>query len=544
MSKQILQNNYALALAAGLANVLAFSPICIWPFIFLTPALLFVAVSRCKSYKEALICGYLCSLVIMVGGFYWVTYTLQLFGHMPWIVAALLFVLFCGFGALNFPVFTLLAFASLNLFRSLKSKTTSKKLVGALFFSVFAPALFTVVEWVVPKLFPWAIAHTFFFLPLATQIAELTGASSLSFATCVAGGSATWLVLQRKAKKRTWPTFRPLVLPLALWTIILGFGAYRLNETPSPTRNLRVAMVQANIGSLERLQAAMGSGSRIQQTIERHRLLTEQALSAGPPPDLIVWPETAMPFLMDVDHGYAGATKKLIQNWGIPLLTGAYAQVKGEPFRDYNAAFLLTPTEQGMPAAQVYEKNILLAFGEYFPFGDTFPVLYRWFPQVSDFKRGTEQKILSLADGTRIGVTVCYEAIVPSFTRKVAAKGVQILINLTNDSWFGPTSEPYQHGALSIFRAIEARVPLVRVTNTGRTFTVDAFGRMGESTPIFEQAVLTADVAVPTQITSTLFLQWGNWLVWLLFLVCAGLTLPILLEKPHVPILTRIRSRR
>jgi apolipoprotein N-acyltransferase len=537
--KKIWNNNYVLSVLAGLANVLAFSPICIWPLIFLTPLLLFVAVHRCRSITEALLCGYVCSLVIMVGGFYWVVYTIHIFGHLPWIVAALGFLLFCGFGAFNFPLFACVAFYG---YRNLHWNKTAE----VLWFTVLLPALFTVVEWIVPKLFPWAIAHTFYFIPVVTQIAEITGASVLSFAIASLGGWGAWYfwIRSQKAIPEKHHAFRWSAgvawTPFALWAIVLMFGAYRLNEPPPPSKPLRVGLVQANIGSLERLQASFGVGSRIQQTIEKHKKLTESLLAQPGKPDLLLWPETSMPFLLDVDYGYAFQIKQSVLAWNIPLITGSYAQVKGEPYRDYNAAFLLTP-DRGMLQSQIYEKNILLAFGEYFPLGDTFPVLYRWFPQVSNFKRGTTQNLFILGDGTRVGMTICYEAIVPSFVRKVSANGIQLLVNLTNDSWFGPTSEPYQHGALSVFRAIEARVPLVRVTNTGRSFVVDRLGRMGDASAIGVEAAMVADISIPTDVQTTFFVRFGNWFVWLLAFVLGG---SYLWGRQRVPIFSGITHRR
>lgn len=524
MLNKLWQNNRALALLAGAANVLAFAPICLWPFIYLTPALLFIAVSRCKTAKEALLCGYLCSLVIMLGGFYWVVYVIHVFGYLPWWIASLGFLIFCGFGALNFPIFAWVAYRLHKPFK----RHPSNFLNGA-WFLIFLPALFTVTEWTIPKLFPWAIGNTYYFLPLFIQISEITGASILSFSTAVAGGllALQWTTPQGLPWDKRWVT-----LPLALWIGILGFGWLRLSETPVPTKKLNLGLVQANVGSLERLEASQGSVSLIQQILDRYRRLSEQSLSTTPTPDLLIWPETAMPFLLDVDYGYAATLKQSVREWGKPLITGAYSQVRNQAFSgDYNAAVLLTPGTDGKLATQIYEKNILLAFGEYFPLGHIFPVLYRWFPQVSNFRWGTEQKIFVLENGTRIGMTVCYEAIVPTFVRKVAQNGIQVLVNLTNDSWFGPTSEPYQHAALSVFRAVETRVPLIRVTNTGTTLTIDRYGRMGERTPIYQPAFINAEVEYAEAPSTTVFIQWGNWFVYLLFLV--GAVLLLMPRKPR-----------
>ncbi len=160
-----------------------------------------------------------------------------------------------------------------------------------------------------------------------------------------------------------------------------------------------------------------------------------------------------------------------------------------------------------------------LAFGEYFPGGETFPQLYQWFPAVSDFAHGTEQNPFTLKDGRRLGVTICYEDLIPTFYRHAVETGVHGVVNLTNDSWFGPTTEPLHHGALATFRAIETRLPLLRVTNTGISFTVDDRGRMSKTTGVYSEGVLHSEVHLPAIPPTTLYLEWGDWFI----LLCIGI---------------------
>ena len=124
----------------------------------------------------------------------------------------------------------------------------------------------------------------------------------------------------------------------------------------------------------------------------------------------------------------------------------------------------------------IYDKQFLLMFGEYIPFGDRFPVLYDWIPEAGRFTPGSSAEPLEW-DGHRLGVLVCYEDILPEFTRRAAARGVDILLNLTNDAWFGKTAEPAQHFALASLRAVEHRRWLVRSTSTGISGAVDPVGR-------------------------------------------------------------------
>jgi apolipoprotein N-acyltransferase len=258
--------------------------------------------------------------------------------------------------------------------------------------------------------------------------------------------------------------------------------------------------------------------------VDRYKSLTEQALASQPPPQLLVWPETALPFQPLSRNVFAGDVRASIQRWGVPTILGAYAPHETDPARTYNAAYLLVPSP-GQLGVEVYKKNILLAFGEYMPGGEWSPALYQSFPQVANFGRGTEQRPFTLPDGTRIGMTICYEAIDPAFFRQVALQRVHLAVNLTNDSWFGPTSEPYHHAALASFRTVESRIPLVRVTNTGTSLTVDAYGRLSRMTGVYEEGVLVHEVILPAEPPLTFYTRYGDWFIILCAVIVASLTL-------------------
>jgi apolipoprotein N-acyltransferase len=523
MWKKLSRHKRWAAIVAGLSMVLAFSPICLVPLVFGLPVLLMAVVRDCRDWKDGFKWGFLASFVIMLGGFYWVTYVIHTFGEMPWAIAGLLFLGFCGFGALNFPLFTALA-------AYLQRRFEPDRADGFRFeawYVVALPALFTAVEFFVPKLFPWYVGHSFFFLPWMTQIAEITGASYLTFAVFSFGG-ALLLLLDKKRG--------PAVLgfPLLLFTVAIGFSLWRLSEPEPASKPLKVVLVQANIGSLQKAAARRGSVPIVEWVMNRYIDVTEQALkTATAKPDLIVWPETAMPFSLDSGGLWALRIREKVKQWAIPLLTGGYAESNARGV-DYNAAFLLQPKEDGNLDSQLYRKNILLAFGEYFPGGEVFPALYRYFPEVSHFARGETQEPLLLGE-RRLGVTICYEAIVPEFYRRTIEPGVQAVVNLTNDSWFGPTSEPYQHGALSIFRAIEHRVPLIRVTNTGVSFTVDRLGRTSAKTPVYDEGFLVNDVLLPDAPPRTVYLRYGDWFIGLCLALLA-VCVYALKRRPLAPV--------
>ncbi|MFT7623805.1 MAG: apolipoprotein N-acyltransferase, partial [Myxococcota bacterium] len=197
--------------------------------------------------------------------------------------------------------------------------------------------------------------------------------------------------------------------------------------------------------------------------------------------------------------------------------------LKGRDFRrTYNSAVLMDGDGRVLGR---YDKNYLLVFGEYIPFGDIFPQFYQWLPEASHFTPGEDVDTFAFK-GHKLGVIVCYEDILPEFTRKLAGKDPHVIINVTNDAWFGDTSEPYLHLALSIFRSVENRLWLIRSTNTGISAYVDAVGRIVASTRMEDPEMLVVDV--PMLRSSTLYRSWGDLFAWTDLIVFAVLAVAAL----------------
>lgn len=482
------------------------------------PALATQSARLAKNRKQAFGVGFLTSFCVMVGGFYWVTYVLHTFGDMNWAFAVLLFLGFCGFGALNFPLFTWAIYELETRFRISQARDQTVDL----WYAVGYPALFALIEYGCPKLFPWYLGHCLYRAVWMIQIAEFTGSLIFTFAVMSMGG-----VLFRLARcavlKRKMPASLGIAFPFALWGVLLLVSAVRLS-TPITGHPFRVALVQANIGSLDKLAAERGYENKMRYTLDVYLRLTNKAMQADPRPDLVLWPETAMPFQMEYEsQKYPQEVRRNVLLWNVPLITGGYGIDPLNFNADYNTAFLLEPGADNRVKLDRYHKNILLAFGEYMPFGDWFPSLYKTFPAVSNFTSGKIQNSFHLASDVTLGVTICYEDIMPSFFRKVAQNDINAVINLTNDSWFGPTAEPYLHGAITIFRSIETRKPLFRVTNTGTSFTVDQNGRLSPITKVYEEDLLISDIFLADAAERTFYVRYGDWFVGVLVLTLAAL---------------------
>jgi apolipoprotein N-acyltransferase len=212
-------------------------------------------------------------------------------------------------------------------------------------------------------------------------------------------------------------------------------------------------------------------------------------------------PEGVYPAALDADlEGFSVAERNAPQRGTtVPLLMGAVTgdhvdmdALSSLANKKYNSAVLV---DRDGRVAGIYDKQFLLMFGEYIPFGDRFPVLYDWIPEAGRFTPGGDPEPLSW-DGHRLGVLVCYEDILPEYTRKAASRGVDVLLNLTNDAWFGKTAEPAQHFALATLRAVEHRRWLVRSTATGISGAVDPVGREVVRTGLYDAETFVVEVTL------------------------------------------------
>jgi len=157
-----------------------------------------------------------------------------------------------------------------------------------------------------------------------------------------------------------------------------------------------------------------------------------------------------------------------------------------------NSAFLLRP--DGVPAGR-YDKVHLVPYGEYVPLRKIFPFIGKLVVGVGDFRPGEGFHPIR-GEGWNLGVLICYEGIFPEAARAYKREGATLLVNITNDAWFGRTSAPYQHLSMTVFRAVETRLYLVRAANTGISAIVDPAGKILSRTPIFERAVLKGEVKI------------------------------------------------
>ncbi len=297
--------------------------------------------------------------------------------------------------------------------------------------------------------------------------------------------------------------------------IIIGYGHYRIGsieELLKKAPHLGVALVQGNIDQDMKWNPLFQS-----QTIDIYRSLSRQAAPAGG--GLIVWPETAAPFYFQQRDAMQAAVVDVARTSGSALLFGSPSYESDNGRIAYmNSAFLLKPdgTVNGR-----YDKVHLVPYGEYVPLRRFFPFIGKLVAGVGDFKPGKGFYPLTI-DGLRLGVLICYEGILPEAARAYKREKSHLLVNMTNDAWFGRTSAPYQHLSMTVFRAIETRLYLVRAANTGISAIIDPKGEILSRTEIFERTTLTGDVKIIDE--KTCYAAYGDAFVYLCAIVLLIMT--------------------
>ena len=294
-------------------------------------------------------------------------------------------------------------------------------------------------------------------------------------------------------------SWRPasLVCGLAMTCLLLGYGALRLHQQPLITDPVGPQSVQALFveGNVDQNQKWLPAFQR--QTVDLYLRLTYDALAQRPDEHpLIIWPETALPFFFETNQLHSPRVRQLSSVTGCPLLVGAPGLERRPDKKEpdvFNRAFLLTPPDGAV--AGYYDKEHLVPFGEYLPEWLNWSFLEALLQGVGVYQTGTA--IAPLRYGNlAMGMLICYEGIFPWLAQARVADGANILVDISNDGWFGATPAPRQHLYLTALRAIEQNRWILRGTNTGISVVVDARGRLTMSGAQFREQALWGRAAL------------------------------------------------
>lgn len=486
-------------------------------------------------FKREILSVLFFSLGYYLLGYYWISYTISEFGRIGFPFNHLLGLFFSLVIVPHFLVFCLfnhlLRRFSLNS-HSLFSGTTRRNISYALIFSL--------LEYFVPQQFPAHLGHTWLAFSPYLGMAPYLGAPAFSFFSYL-----LILCLLNALRGKGWDKLSTVAIA-GFVVLNLSFPLEKISDPTGKTLNIR--MVQANIGNFLKLSSEGGSAQALSEVLEVYRELSLEPSEIGDI-DLTIWPETAYPRLLSSRLMRETALftpaflLETVQSTGADLFFGGYDQAssnnQSQQFfeSEYNAAFML---RNGGTLQDVYHKNILIPFGESLPFGPFNSLLSQYITNISFFAKGSYFPLFLTAQKDPFITAICYEILFSSFVRKYLNQvehNPLFLINLTNDSWYGDTSEPYQHLFLTKWRALEFNLPIIRMTNTGISSVIYPDGSESDRLMIFEKGKLD----VPLELSyrdPTLFQRFGFLLTFFLSLLLMLLSLMIekIFPKERIPL--------
>jgi apolipoprotein N-acyltransferase len=446
-----------------------------------------------EAFRRGLIFG----LAHYVSLLYWLVPTMVTYGKLPAALAIGILFLFAS-------VLSVLSTAPMAGALTLCARTPARMLV-------FFPLLWVGAEYLRSFLFtgfPWELLGYSQHRRLQLiQISDILGVYGISGLLALANAALATTV--RAVIRRPWQgkavsarlAFGGMAAASLLTIAVWVYGAARIAEVDrlaSAAPFARIAAVQGNIEQSLKWDPALQAA-----TIEKYLRLSLAAASLKP--DLIVWPESAAPFYLNHEVPPTRMLLAGVAAAGTHFLIGAPSVRIHENATDYyNSAFLVGPDATVLGK---YDKAHLVPFGEYTPFKEYLPFLGKIVEHVGDFAAGKKGHTLEW-QGRRLGIQICYEIIFPSLSRAMVSNGAALLVNITNDAWYGTTAGPYQHFSLVVLRAVENRRALVRAANTGISGFVDPVGRVLDPTPLMTDAAVVRPL--PLLETRTVYTRWGD----------------------------------
>jgi len=461
-------------------------------WVALVPLLLAV---RTGSRRRAALLGLVTGTLYALASVYWVEGTMARYGPLPvWLAAAAALLLALYMGGYT-AVWAALAPGVVRRHRHTAT--------------VWLATAWVALEWLRTHLlggFGWAhLGYTQVTTPAILQVAELVGVYGLSWLVVVVNAAVAATVVHL-ADRRPHTLQPQLLAAVALLLAVAAFGEVRLAEIRATPirRELPVALVQGNIPEGEKWDP-----TQRRQILRRYLGRSEQ-LGAGAA-RLIVWPEAAIPYLLQDSPALDARLRQVCQRTGADLLFGSlWRDPKTQTYR--NSAFALT-AKAGVVGR--YDKLHLVPFGEYVPLARLLSFVRSITAEIGDFHPGSGPTLLPVA-GERVGCPICFEVTYPGLIRDFVRGGATMLATITNDAWFGDSVAPRQHLYIAAIRCVEERLPMVRAANTGITAVIDVDGAILTEAPQFETTTLTTTVPL-RDLGPTLYSRIGEgWLIVLL----------------------------
>jgi apolipoprotein N-acyltransferase len=488
-ASSLFRSRFSLAIAAGLLLAMSFPLFGIAGFAWVAPGLLIAAALGTRGWERFRI-GFVGGLTHYLVSLYWLLLIPYRWHSIPlgpaagWLALGAFLGLFPATWVwLCVPTKTpsggpqkCLEFGPWTLHSGLLPLSWP----GRFLWCISSAAIWVALEMLVARIFtgfPWDLlgVSQYRMVPLI-QIASITGVYGISF--LVVWGSlsllcAAFAVLRQPTVRYAW--LGETLVPLAAIFALFGFGIHQIRHSPAAPRILKVTFVQPSIP-----QTLIWDESRDDERFQQLIHLSEEALTNKP--DLLLWPEAAVPKLLRWDKGTFSAVTNLAGSHHVWMIIGADdMEIMPAPYGKerreyYNSSFLISPEGH---LVNSYHKRALVIFGEYIPLVTWLPFI-KWFtPIEGGFTSGDKVVPFRLTDpDVTTSVLICFEDVFPHLAREYAEPDTDFLVNLTNNGWFGEGAAQWQHATSALFRAVENGLPLLRCSNNGLTCWVDAHGRI------------------------------------------------------------------
>lgn len=472
---------------------------------------------------QAFFAGWGAGTVWFFFSYNWVSHSLTSFGNIPLPLAEVVILILAGIHGFYVALFSTLIPVVAGAGKNGKGVTEYRSIGGAqkseglgvtekggigvkpkrlthLLTHTLTPILVLPSAWVLlevarswfPAPFPWLLMGSATWkIPLLTSLYELAGVHGVSFWILLVNVLIwTMFRVQKEERRRAGMILSVvLLLPVILYPI----------QIQNSGQMVRVGVVQGNFQQKLKWEEDLR-----EETLNTYLSLTEKAVKKGA--QLVVWPETAVPSFYQAEPELMERLARLTSELDIHLIFGSPGyEIAGREILLYNRVYHLSPGGD----EEFYDKIMLVPFGEYVPLAGLLPFVDKMVPGEGEFSRGAWEGPFKTP--VRSGVLICYEISIPSLSRQEVRDGSLMLINVTNDAWFGRSWGPYQHLAVSAVRAMENRVPVLRAANTGISAIIDRRGRIITSIPLEERGVVVADIE--TGAGQTVYTRYGDWIV-------------------------------
>lgn len=491
------------AMVGGFLWVLAAPPIGLWPLGWLAAAPTLWAIDRAATPRRAGLYGGLSAVAMTVAGFHWLIHLLEVNAHLPATVAMFGLLVLGAFHGLVYLI-------GARLIRGLRDRRRDHRF-GPWPMALCAPLGFLVIEIVLWTPFPFSLAITQAGVGAIRGLSAGFGPAGITaLLMAVAGGAYDLLAGRRRSRWR-------VVAGVVAFALALGLASLR-RVGDEPTATVRIGIVQPN-------QPTESSRGRAELTALR--AATDQLAADGA--ELVVWSEASLPFAIErtqTRDGAPGTGGRIRGRSTVPIVVGALTA--DEHGKVWNSAILIGPDDRFVGRVDKIHRMI----------GSEYNPLLEWFPSArtimpdgaGSFQEGPPATIITADLGgrpLRLAIMICLEDALPRYGRELAGLDPDVIINLTNDTWFDTGAEPYQHEALARFRAVEVGVPMIRAVNTGPSTAIDRDGaflgrtRVRDGSGRIAPDTLLVDVPIGPRARS-IYAAWGGPLSWLVALGALG----------------------